>query len=70
MSSMTLFTNIVLIDGKNRDDVPDACLLVEDEKIVYAGPEAGLPEIPKDIQCNDCQGAVYDSRPHRLPYPP
>jgi len=45
-SGTTLVRNGRLIDGTGAPPVPAAALLIQDGRLAYAGPAAGLPELP------------------------
>lgn len=55
MNALKLFTHLVLIDGTGNPAVPDACLLSEGDRIKYAGPSGGLPDLPAGTEIIDCR---------------
>jgi imidazolonepropionase-like amidohydrolase len=57
-SGTTCITNGTLIDGTGADPVPDACLLIEDGKIAWAGPAADAPGTPEDARRIDARGGT------------
>ena len=42
----TLIHNGQLVDGTGARPIPNAALVIENGRIVYAGPEAGAPPTP------------------------
>jgi imidazolonepropionase-like amidohydrolase len=54
----TLIRNGRLIDGTGAAPVPDAALLLRDGRIAYAGPAAGLPELPPGRAAIDARGGT------------
>ncbi|HEY8506405.1 MAG TPA: amidohydrolase family protein, partial [Gemmataceae bacterium] len=52
----TLVRNGTLIDGTGAPPVPDAALLIRDGRIAYAGPAAGLRDIPPGAAVIDARG--------------
>lgn len=54
----TLISNGVLIDGTGTEAVKDACLVIVDGRISYAGAAAGAPETPADTEKIDAQGGT------------
>ena len=55
-ASQKLFTNTVIIDGKEGTPVEDGCILTQGERIAYAGERQGLPETPESVETVDCAG--------------
>lgn len=55
MKNYTLFKNLTLINGIADTPLKNASLLIEDEKIIFAGNE-NLPPVPKDIPTIDGSG--------------
>jgi imidazolonepropionase-like amidohydrolase len=51
-----LFTHITLINGSNPKPIKDACLLVSDHRIEFAGKRDELETIPPGCETIDCQG--------------
>ena len=51
-------TNGQLVDGTGSPPVPDAAVVIERGRIVYAGPVAGAPEIPPDATMIDAKGGT------------
>jgi imidazolonepropionase-like amidohydrolase len=47
-----------LVDGNGGAPVKDATVVVRDGRIVYAGPEAGAPELPPDTRRIDAKGGT------------
>ncbi len=54
----TLIRNGQLIDGTGAPAVPNAALLIRAGRIVYAGPAAGLPELPRGRTEIDARGGT------------
>ncbi len=54
----TLIRNGRLIDGTGAAAVADAALLIRDGRIAYAGPAAGLPELPPGRAEIDARGGT------------
>jgi imidazolonepropionase-like amidohydrolase len=54
----TLIRNGRLIDGTGAAPVPEAALLIQDGRIAYAGPAAGLPELPPGRVEIDARGGT------------
>src|SRR5262249_52985692 len=54
----TLIRNGRLLDGTGAPPVPDAALLLQDGRIAYAGPAAGLPELPPGHAALDARGGT------------
>src|SRR6478752_7018834 len=55
---MTCISNARLVDGTGAPAVPDASVLIRDGYIAYAGPAAGLPEVPPDASRIDARGGT------------
>jgi imidazolonepropionase-like amidohydrolase len=47
-----------VIDGTGRAAQPDAAVLLENGRITYVGPDAGLPALPPGAQVIDATGAT------------
>ena len=56
MKNTTLFTNLTLIDGIADTPMQNAVLLVENDKIAFAGNQHP-PKVPQDIPTIDCSGS-------------
>src|SRR5437762_3586760 len=54
----TLIRNGRLIDGTSAPPVADAALLIREGRIAYAGPAAGLPELPPGRAEIDARGGT------------
>src|SRR3954469_12884909 len=54
----TFISNAQLVDGTGAPAVPDASVLIRDGFIAYAGPAAGLPEVPPDAAYIDAKGGT------------
>ncbi len=54
----TLIRNGQLVDGTGAAAVPRAAVLIQDGKIAYAGPEAGVPPTPPDTARIDALGGT------------
>ena len=54
----TLITNGQMVDGNGGPAVPDAAVVVVDGRIAYAGPVAGAPELPPDVDRIDARGGT------------
>ncbi|CAN5824130.1 amidohydrolase family protein [soil metagenome] len=54
----TIITNGQLIDGTGAPALPDAAVVVKDGRIAYAGPSAGVPELPPETARIDAQGGT------------
>lgn len=54
----TLITNGQLVDGTGRAAVPDASVVIQDGRIVYAGPAAGAPQTPPDTRKLDARSGT------------
>lgn len=52
----TVIRNGQLIDGNGGPAVPDAAVVVQNGKIVFAGPAAAAPETPPEAQTIDANG--------------
>jgi imidazolonepropionase-like amidohydrolase len=58
-SGLTLVRNGRLVEGTGKPALPDAAVLIRDGRIAYAGPAAGLPELPPDTPRIDaCGGTI------------
>ncbi len=57
-SGVTAIANGTLIDGNGGVPVSDACLVVKDGRIEYAGAEDTAPEIPDDATRIDAKGGT------------
>jgi imidazolonepropionase-like amidohydrolase len=57
-TGFTLVRNGRLVDGIGSPAVPEAALLIRDGRIVYAGPERGLPERPPGCKEIDARGGT------------
>lgn len=57
-SGITVIANGTLIDGNGGSPVSDACLVVKDGRIEYAGAEDTAPEIPDDATRIDAKGGT------------
>src|SRR6266545_7789252 len=57
-TGITLIHNGQLIDGTGGAPVADAALLIRDGRIAYAGPAAGLPELPPEHAEIDARGGT------------
>ncbi|HYT92796.1 MAG TPA: amidohydrolase family protein [Gemmataceae bacterium] len=57
-TGITLIHNGQLIDGTGAPPVADAALLIRDGRIAYAGPAAGLPELPPEHAEIDARGGT------------
>ena len=51
-----LITNVSLFTGEDHQVIEKAAILINGNRIEYAGPEAGLPEQPADIVRHDGRG--------------
>jgi imidazolonepropionase-like amidohydrolase len=49
-SGSTIISNGQLVDGTGRPAVPDAAVVVENGRIVYAGPAARAPQLPAEAR--------------------
>ena len=56
----TLITNGQIIDGTGAPPIPDAALVVKDDRIAYAGPAAGAPQVPAEARRIDAQGGTIE----------
>ena len=54
----TCITNGQLVDGTGKAPVPNAALVIENGRIVYAGPSAGAPAVPAGAQKIDARGGT------------
>ncbi len=57
-TGLTCISNAQLVDGTGAPAVPGAAVLVRDGYIAYAGPAAGLPEIPRAARRIDARGGT------------
>jgi imidazolonepropionase-like amidohydrolase len=53
-----VITNGQLVDGTGNAAIQDAALVIKDGSIVYAGPVAGIPALPKESQRIDARGGT------------
>lgn len=53
---MLVVADARLLDGTGADPVPDAVLVADEERIVYAGPAAGAPRPPRGADVVDAGG--------------
>jgi len=54
----TLITNGQLVDGTGKAPVPNAAVVIENGRIVYAGPTAGAPPVAPGAQKIDARGGT------------
>lgn len=54
----TLISNGQLINGTGKPAIADGALLIRDGRIVFAGPKAGAPEVPRDAVKIDARGGT------------
>jgi imidazolonepropionase-like amidohydrolase len=54
----TVITNGQLVDGSGARPVRDAALVIHDGRIAYAGPAAGAPLVPPEVQRIDARGGT------------
>src|SRR5260221_9028604 len=54
----TLITNGQLVDGTGKAPVPNAAVIVENGRIVYAGPVAGAPAVSPGAEKIDARGGT------------
>jgi imidazolonepropionase-like amidohydrolase len=54
----TVIVNGQLVDGTGAPPVRDAALVVEDGRIAYAGPKAGMPALPRNVNSIDALGGT------------
>lgn len=54
----TVISHAQLIPGTGAPPIPDAALVIKDGRIAYAGPAAGVPEVPPDAQRIDARGGT------------
>jgi len=54
----TLITNGQLIDGHGKAPIPNAALVIQNGRIVYAGPAANAPATPPDAEKIDARGGT------------
>jgi len=57
-SGTTLIANGQLVDGTGAAAVADAALVIEQGRIVYAGPASGAPEVPRGARNIDARGGT------------
>jgi len=57
-TATTVITNGQLIDGTGRPPIAKGALLIENERIRFAGPEAALPALPNDVCRIDAKGGT------------
>jgi len=57
-SGFTLICNGRLVNGAGDPAIPDACVVIEDGKILYAGPASQAPEVPHDTVRIDARGGT------------
>ncbi len=55
---ITVIANGTLVDGTGAAPVADACVLVTDGKIAYAGPARNAPPAPPDARRIDARGGT------------
>jgi imidazolonepropionase-like amidohydrolase len=55
---ITVIANGQLIDGTGAPPVPDAVLLVRDDRVAYAGPVAQAPPLPAEARRIDARGGT------------
>lgn len=55
---ITLISNGQLVDGHGGAAVADAALVIADGRITYAGPVAGMPEVPPTARQIDARGGT------------
>lgn len=55
---ITLISNGQLVDGNGGPPVADAALVIADGRITYAGPVAGMPEVPRAARQIDARGGT------------
>jgi imidazolonepropionase-like amidohydrolase len=53
-----IITNGQLVDGTGRAAVPDAAVVIENGRIVFAGPAARAPRFPAETQRIDARGGT------------
>jgi imidazolonepropionase-like amidohydrolase len=54
----TLIHRGKLVDGTGAAPIPDAALVIENGRIVYAGPKAGAPPVPPEAHVLDARGGT------------
>jgi imidazolonepropionase-like amidohydrolase len=54
----TIITNGQIIDGTGAPPIPDAALVLKDDRIVYAGPAAGAPPVRAEARRIDALGGT------------
>lgn len=51
-----VISNGQIIDGTGAPAIPEGALLIQDGRIAYVGPAAGLPAVAPDASCIDAKG--------------
>jgi imidazolonepropionase-like amidohydrolase len=54
----TVIANGTLVDGRGGAPVKDAVVILDDDKITYAGPSRGAPDVPQNARRIDARGGT------------
>lgn len=57
-NNTSIVHNGQLLDGSGADPVPDACVIIENGRITWAGPHSACPDTPPDAAVIDAKGGT------------
>ena len=57
-TGFTVIKNGKLVDGTGNSPVERGSVVIENDRILYVGPEAGIPPVPKEAQIIDAKGGT------------
>ena len=57
-TGFTVIKNGKLVDGTGNSPVERGAVVIENDRILYVGPEAGIPPVPKQSQIIDAKGGT------------